>query len=73
MEIHNTHIPPGSTNGWIKMQMLEEMHSGIAARTLVSRILCGDFNTPQHETESGDIFTCRNEGRAVYGACARSA
>ncbi len=23
IEIHTTHIPPGSTNGWIKIQMLE--------------------------------------------------
>ena len=48
VEIHNAHLPPGSTRGVIKPQAF----SAIRRRTDdVGRalVLCGDFNTPQQE------------------------
>jgi len=48
LELHNAHLPPGSTRGVIKPQAF----SAIRRRTdAVSGpiVLCGDFNTPQRE------------------------
>ena len=48
LEVHNAHLPPGSTRGVIKPQAF----SAIRRRTdAVSEpgVLCGDFNTPQRE------------------------
>jgi hypothetical protein len=30
LEMHTTHIPPGVTNGWIKIEMLEGLYRGLA-------------------------------------------
>jgi endonuclease/exonuclease/phosphatase family metal-dependent hydrolase len=49
VEVHTTHIPPGSTNGWTKIDMLRGLYSGLARPSAIPRILCGDFNTPQAE------------------------
>ena len=58
IEIHNAHIPPGSSNGWIKIQMLEGIYKHLAIKTNKLRILCGDFNSPQSE-KNGGIITWR--------------
>ena len=57
MELHTTHIPPGVSNGWIKIKMLEGLFVGLACRSATPRVLCGDFNTPQEETSAGEIVT----------------
>lgn len=57
LDIHNTHIPPGSGNGWTKIAMLNGIHAALAVSASVPRILCGDFNTPQHETATGEVIT----------------
>jgi len=57
VELHSVHVPPGSTNGWIKVEVLEGIARGLSLPSLRHRILCGDFNTPQHETRQGEIVT----------------
>jgi exonuclease III len=55
--IHTTHIPPGSSNGWIKVEMLEAVATVVAAPCATPQILCGDFNVPQAELPDGRIVT----------------
>ena len=57
IEVHNTHIPPGSSNGWIKIAVLDGIFATLAVPATRPRILCGDFNTPQTETLSGEVVT----------------
>jgi exonuclease III len=57
LEMHTTHIPPGVTNGWIKIEMLEGLYRGLAHPSTTSRIICGDFNTPQLERSTGEVVT----------------
>ena len=45
--IHTTHIPPGSSNGWIKVAMLEAVSTVVGEPAPTPRVLCGDFNVPQ--------------------------
>lgn len=57
IDVHTAYIPPGSSNGWVKIETIE----GIVVRVLQpsqnSKILCGDFNCPQLELEDGTIIT----------------
>jgi exonuclease III len=57
LEMHTTHIPPGVTNGWIKIEMLEGVYAGLAHPSTSPRMLCGDFNTPQLELPTGEVVT----------------
>jgi len=57
LELHTVHVPPGSSNGWVKIEVLEAVFAGLSRRTLRPRLLCGDFNTPQQERPSGEIVT----------------
>ena len=57
IELHATHIPPGSSNGWVKIDVLEGIYKYLARGVPHPRILCGDFNTPQAETPKGEIVT----------------
>jgi exonuclease III len=57
VEVHNTHVPPGSSNGWIKIDQLLGLYEGLARPSAVPRILCGDFNTPQEELSTGEVVT----------------
>ncbi|MBF0233626.1 MAG: endonuclease/exonuclease/phosphatase family protein [Desulfamplus sp.] len=57
IDIHTTHIPPGSSNGWIKIETLEKIYQKLATTSSKHRILCGDFNTPQIEKLNGSILT----------------
>ncbi len=65
IELHNTHVPPGSTNGWIKVEMLNGIFSALAVKTDALRMLCGDFNTPQAELSSGEVVTWAQRVNAV--------
>jgi exonuclease III len=56
LTIHTTHIPPGSSNGWIKVEMLEAV-AAVLAESAAPCILCGDFNVPQAEMSDGRIVT----------------
>jgi endonuclease/exonuclease/phosphatase family metal-dependent hydrolase len=57
IEVHTAHIPPGSTNGWIKVEQLEGIFERLARPSTTHRILCGDFNTPKSEGLDGVIET----------------
>ena len=57
IELHTTHIPPGASNGWIKIEMFEGIYKKLNVRTNKLRILCGDFNSPQAELNDGTVFT----------------
>ena len=73
IELHNTHVPPGASNAWIKVETLSGLFEGLAVQSEVPRILCGDFNTPQTETSDGQVITwaqrpTRNRGWRVVRA-----
>jgi exonuclease III len=57
VRIHTTHIPPGSSNGWIKIEMLEGIYQTLVAEDYPFRILTGDFNMPQEEMPTGEVIT----------------
>jgi exonuclease III len=57
IELHTVHVPPGSSNGWVKVDVLESVFTAVARTAPISRILTGDFNTPQAEFEDGTVVT----------------
>ena len=57
INLHTTHIPPGASNGWMKIEMLEAVSAVVAETTGSPTILCGDFNVPQMEMPDGRIVT----------------
>jgi hypothetical protein len=57
LDMQTTHIPPGVTNGWIKIEMLDGFYAGLARPSTIPRLLCGDFNTPQLERSTGEVVT----------------
>ncbi|MGO9471750.1 MAG: endonuclease/exonuclease/phosphatase family protein [Isosphaeraceae bacterium] len=57
IEIHTVHVPPGSTNDWIKIETFEGVFDRLAVATKTRRILCGDFNSPKAETPDGETIT----------------
>jgi len=57
VNLYTTHIPPGCTNYWMKVEMLEAVSAVVAEQTTIPSILCGDFNVPQAETPAGRIIT----------------
>jgi len=57
IEIHTVHIPPGTSNGWTKIEMFEGIYQRLARTSERPRILCGDFNSPQSELSDGEIVT----------------
>ena len=56
LDVHNAHLPPGSTRGAIKMHAFRAIRQRIDEPTSVPRVLCGDFNTPQFEDDE-DVTT----------------
>jgi exonuclease III len=57
LELHNVHVPPGSSNGWLKVTVLRDIYQKLGKQTDVPRILCGDLNTPQAELSNGEVIT----------------
>jgi exonuclease III len=57
VRVHTTHIPPGSSNQWKKVDMLEAVLDVVSEPYPTPLILCGDFNMPQAETALGRIVT----------------
>ncbi len=46
---HTTHIPPGSSNGWVKIEMISGIVKHlISSNSSLIQVLCGDFNTPKN-------------------------
>jgi len=57
-EFHVAHIPPGASHGWLKIDTFEGIFRFLARPSYYyPRILCGDFNSPQAETRSGEVIT----------------
>ncbi len=70
MEIMTTHIPPGSTNGWAKIETFEAIYAHIQQRpSAIPKIICGDWNSPQAEYPDGRVVswgeTIRDDGRIL--------
>ena len=57
VELLTTHIPPGSSNGVIKVKHFEALYDYLAKKSPHSRIVTGDFNSPKAETTNGEIVT----------------
>ena len=57
IEIHTTHVPPGSSNGVIKVEHFEGVFNYLSKRMEKTRILTGDFNSPKLELDTGEIIT----------------
>jgi exonuclease III len=57
-EFHVAYIPPGSSNGWLKIDTFEGIYKFLAKPSCnYPRILCGDFNSPKAETSTGEVIT----------------
>lgn len=65
IELHVTHVPPGSSNGWTKIRHLEGIYDRLAKAATIPRILVGDLNTPKLEHRDGRIETWG--GKTVRG------
>lgn len=67
--LHAVHVPPGSSNGWVKVETLEAISGALARHHHTPTILAGDFNTPQCELADGTVITwaqrVNKEGRPV--------
>mgnify|MGYP001269373749 CR=1 FL=1 len=57
LNIHTTHVPPGSTNGVIKVQHFEGLIDFVKKTPASMQILTGDFNSPQLEDKSHGVVT----------------
>jgi len=57
IELHTVHVPPGSSNGWVKVDVLESVFKAVARTAPIPRVLTGDFNTPQAELKDGTVVT----------------
>jgi exonuclease III len=53
--VHTVHVP-NAANGWVKIETLEALRSGLAAGR-GPRILCGDLNTPRRESADGAVMS----------------
>lgn len=69
IEFHTTYIPPGSSNGWVKIETLEGIYRRLARDEPHFRILCGDFNSPDIEFPDGRVKVfgenLKNDGSIV--------
>ncbi|MGI8687247.1 MAG: endonuclease/exonuclease/phosphatase family protein [Thermomicrobiales bacterium] len=59
IEVHTIYVPVGygGRDLDVRIQTLERLYLGLARAAERYRILCGDFNLPQHETAAGDVIT----------------
>ena len=56
LEIYTTHVPPGSSNGVIKVEHFEGLFEYLQSNQ-AQKILTGDFNSPKAELETGEVIT----------------
>lgn len=67
IDLYNAYITPGnhkettssgrSSYPWIKWDLFSGIYHAFAVPTDRLRILCGDFNTPQEEKQTGEVIT----------------
>lgn len=69
VEVHNIHVPSiGSYELSVKIGFMEAIYAQLAVRSSVPRILCGDFNSPMRELETGQLITFGQRQR-IDGTC----
>ena len=56
VEIYTTHVPPGSSNGVIKVEHFEGLYAYLKTNKS-QKILTGDFNSPKAELANGEVIT----------------
>ncbi len=66
IELHTVYVPVsyGGRDRDVRIRTLERLYAGLARATHRHRILCGDFNLPQHETAAGEVITFGQTRRA---------
>lgn len=57
VDVHSVHVPPGASNGWVKIEHFEAIHRELATRSSRARLLCGDLNSPRCELPNGTVVT----------------
>jgi exonuclease III len=59
VELHTIYVPIGYGGRGLDVRTLtlEGLYAGLADTATLPRILCGDFNLPQHETADGELIT----------------
>ena len=57
LELHNVHIPPAQSRGFIKVETCEALYERLSRPAEHHRVLCGDFNIPKQETTEGEVIT----------------
>lgn len=56
VEVNTVHLPPGVSHGWVKIDIYEAIYKAVAKPAAGHRVLCGDFNSPQAELETGEVI-----------------
>lgn len=56
VEIHTVHVPPGRSHGWKKVDVFNAIYAALARTSASHRVLCGDFNSPVAELETGEVI-----------------
>ena len=57
IDVHTVHVPPGASNGWVKVEVLESVYLALCVPCGRPTILTGDFNTPMAELPSGEMIS----------------
>lgn len=67
LEIHTVYMPVGSAANDAKILTFEALHAQLTKRSILPRILCGDFNSPQAELPDGTLITFGQKPRRAGG------
>jgi exonuclease III len=62
VEIHCLHVP-NAANGWVKARTLQAVRTGLQLAPSMSRVVCGDLNTPRRELNSGEVVSFARDSR----------
>ena len=57
IKIHTTHVPPGSSNGVVKINHFKGIYNYFSNNKDDTHILSGDFNTPKYEHKELGLIT----------------
>jgi endonuclease/exonuclease/phosphatase family metal-dependent hydrolase len=63
VEVHCIHVP-NAANGWVKVNTLQAIRAELQLAPSMARVVCGDFNTPRRELESGEVVSFARDSRA---------
>ena len=62
VEVHCLHVP-NAANGWIKARTLQAIRAGLQVAPRSARVVCGDFNTPRRELDTGEVMSFARDSR----------